>query len=394
MARRRKRKKSRGPTWMPSSALLGIGAALLFLGAAVLGVRWLQTEAGRLFLADHQVATAESWAADRFERAIESGVALAGASRDSLRRSQPRASGPVILRMNSDVDLTQLNWRVTEAVESAGGRVHRGHRWKADRGEVLELQVGTAHQLTHRLLVQRGVAAVEAPPLPAGRLALVVDDVGHNTGTLFRRLLAVDAPLTLAILPDLSHSRDALREIGRGGKQALLHMPMEPDPGAPVPPGPRFVAVGMSPLEIEDLVERCLDELPGVQGMNNHMGSHATRSRPEMRAVLGVLQRRGLIFLDSMTTPRSVAHKVAREMGVPRLKNDLFVDRETEDPQVVLERLEHLAGIARQRGFAVGIGHVNEATVSALESFCPGLSPSDVQLVFLADLVHDQAAVP
>jgi hypothetical protein len=81
-------------------------------------------------------------------------------------------------------------------------------------------------------------------------------------------------------------------------------------------------------------------------------------------------------------------------MGVPCLSNELFVDRETTDPELVRKRLDHLADIARDRGYAVGIGHVHEATVEALESFVAAMRPSDVELVFLADLIHDRAAMP
>jgi polysaccharide deacetylase 2 family uncharacterized protein YibQ len=390
---RRRSSRAKKPPALSSSALIGVAVTCLFLGAGIVGIKWLQTDAGRLFLAEHEVASAERWVEPRIEAALRSGIEAAGADADSLQRSRNRLDGPAVLRLATEADLLRINYEVTQAVRAAGGRVYRGHRWRSDEAEILELQVGTSRRLTHRLLVQRGDVLPEPAPLPRGQLALVVDDFGHNLGPLVRRLLALDAPLTMAILPDLSHSRDALREISRAGKQALLHLPMEPDPGAPVEPGPRFVKVGMSDEEVERLVEDCLDELPGVQGMNNHMGSRATRSRPEMEAVMRVLAGRGLIFLDSLTTPKSVAHRVAREMGVPRLTNNLFVDRETEEGAVVLSRLEELAERARERGFAVGIGHVNEATVEALESFVPALRPGDVELVFLADLVHERAGV-
>ncbi len=380
-------KNSLGP-----SALFGFGLAFVALGLGILGVKWLQTDAGRLFLADHGVAAGQQWVRPRIETAIRDGLRAAGASPDSLERLRNRLDGPVVLRLATDVDLLRINWKVSEAVRAVGGRVHRGHRWRSDAGQVLELQLGTSHQLTHRLLVQRGKVLPEAPPLPQGRLALVIDDLGHNLGPLVQRLLLLPQPLTLAVLPDRSHSLEVLREIQRAGQQALLHLPMEPDPGGAMSPGPRAVEMGMSSPEIEALVRDCLDGLPGVQGVNNHMGSRVTRSRPEMEAVMRVLAERGLIFLDSLTTPRSVAYKAARETGVPELKNDLFVDRETQDPEVVLARLEELAALARDRGWAVGIGHVNEATVTALETFLPRQRPTDIEMVFLADLVHERAA--
>lgn len=389
MPRRSSRRDPRS-TW-GTRRLLTVGVAALVLGGGILGLKWLETDDGRLFLAERDVGPARGWAEEHLEAAVRDGLRASGTPLDSLHRARPRLGEPVLMRLATDVPLLEVNRHVTAAVEKEGGWVHRGVRRHEERGDVLELHLGTPRHLTHRLVVRRGRRLPEPPPLPAGRIALVIDDVGHNVGPLFRRLLALDVPLTLAILPDLAHSGRALLEIERAEQQALLHMPMEPDPTAPMSAGPRAVEVGMSAAEVRELVATCLDELPRVEGLNNHMGSRATRSRPEMTAVMEVLAERGLIFLDSLTTPRSVAHEAAARLGVPHLKNDLFVDRETEDPARVLERLRQLAETARRRGWAVGIGHVNRATVEGLESFVADLEPTDIEMVFLADLVHDQA---
>jgi hypothetical protein len=292
------------------------------------------------------------------------------------------------LRATSGASFLPLNLRLTEAVQRAGGRVHRGARHEGKRGGTLELEVGTREHVTHRVLVQRGESPVEPPPSPMGRLAIVIDDWGHNLSGPARRLLDLPAPLTLAILPDLRFSRRILTEAARAGKPTLLHLPMEPEADSEQSPGARAVRVDMGDAEIVELSEEFLDGLHGVSGVNNHMGSLATQHAGVLRPVMKVLARRGMFFLDSMTTSRSVALRVAREYGVPATRNDLFLDVDTEDPDLVEARLWELVERARRTGHAVGIGHVNEATATALERVLPRLDPGDVQLVPLADLVH------
>jgi polysaccharide deacetylase 2 family uncharacterized protein YibQ len=155
-----------------------------------------------------------------------------------------------------------------------------------------------------------------------------------------------------------------------------------------VGPGDAAIHVDMEPAAVRALAVRFLDGLPGVAGVNNHMGSLATQSRELMLPLLELLSERGLYFLDSYTTPRSVAYKVAAELGLPSARNDLFLDVDTEDAQLVEERLWKLIQRARRKGHAIGIGHVNTATATALERVVPRLDPADVALVHLDELVH------
>lgn len=231
-----------------------------------------------------------------------------------------------------------------------------------------------------------------APPRP--RLALVIDDLGHNLNGLTRRALALPGPVTFAVLPGLDRTARVLEEIHRAGKPAFLHLPMEPDPGAGYDAGEPQIRVGTEPNEIRAIVHACLDALPGVAGVNNHMGSRATASWPEMRAVMEVLAERDLPFLDSQTTPHSVAHLAATEFGVPNLRNDIFLDVDAEDPSLVLDRLDQLVAKARRRGWAIGIGHVNEPTVAALEVFLPRIEELGIELWGAHDLAQQRARMP
>lgn len=381
--RRRRKGARRLPAWIPLAVLLA--------GLLALGSWWARTDDGQLWLARHGLPSARQWATARVHAAL-----LAELQAQALGDSSQVVGGPrpgvTTVKVESARPLLELNIAFTAAATAAGGELLRGSRHEAEGGETLELHFGLRRELSHRVVVMRGRRAPAPPPLPVARVAVLVDDFGHSLARLPRAFLELEHPITVAILPGLRSSRRVLTEARRAGKQAFLHLPMEPGEGNGPGPGDEAVLAGMDPGEVEALVERCLDELPGVQGVNNHMGSRATRGRPEMDAVMRVLARRGLVFVDSWTTSRSVAHEAARELGVPSLKNDLFLDADTEDPDVVERRLHHLLDKARERGWALGITHPNAHSLEALRRVLPTLDPADVVLVPVAELVHELGA--
>lgn len=64
-----------------------------------------------------------------------------------------------------------------------------------------------------------------------------------------------------------------------------------------------------------------------------------------------------MYFLDSLTTAKSVGEDVAKEVGVPYIKRDVFLDS-TQDIKTVEKNILRAAEISKQKGTAVAIGHV------------------------------------
>ncbi|MGC8835118.1 MAG: divergent polysaccharide deacetylase family protein [Armatimonadota bacterium] len=232
----------------------------------------------------------------------------------------------------------------------------------------------TASEEPHR----RGSAA-------AGRLAIVIDDVGNSTEIL-NAFLRIPAPLTFAVIPGTHYASICLQMIRASGREAVLHLPMEPlDPDL-CPPG--AVTVEMTDGEIEERVSGYLDALPGVVGVNNHMGSRATQDRRVMRAVLRVVGDRGLFFLDSRTAPRTVVAEVGAELGVPCLSRDgRFLDHRGSSADAD-EVLVELADAALSKGRAVGIGHARRSTSAAVLRSLPRLKAMGVEIVPLSNLLR------
>jgi hypothetical protein len=191
--------------------------------------------------------------------------------------------------------------------------------------------------------------------------------------------------MTVSVIPSLPHSQDAATLARKLGKEILLHLPMEPV--EPVKSDVDVVLTSMNDRDIRDLVERYAGELPYVSGANNHMGSLATQDERVMKAVLSVLKSRGLFFLDSLTSGKSVAYNTARSMGVGSARNDLFLDAETEDPGVIEKRLERLISIAKRNGSAIGIGHPKRWTLEALKRSAEMIEQSGVELVFVSEVI-------
>jgi len=221
-----------------------------------------------------------------------------------------------------------------------------------------------------------------------GALAIILDDAGQNLQEL-ERALSIGRPVALAILPGLPHSTELARRASQAGLEVLLHLPMEPeDPAKRSLMGPGGVTAEMSDEEIVRTVRADLEALPGVVGVNNHMGSKGTSDARVLRAVMGVLRERGLFFVDSRTGPRSLVRQVAAEVGVPTASRSVFLDNEP-DPQAIRRQVLRAVEIARTHGEAIAIGHINRPhTAEVLREMVQEIEAAGVRIVPVRTLVR------
>jgi hypothetical protein len=162
---------------------------------------------------------------------------------------------------------------------------------------------------------------------------------------------------------------------------------MEPK-AADADPGPNALLTGLPVQELDRRIAANLARLDGYVGINNHMGSLFTASAREMRRVMAALQSRQLLFLDSLTTGKSTGHRLAREYGIPTVVRDVFLDND-RDPEKIRQQLELTVATARRNGHAIAIGHPYPETLSALESWLPGLRARGLVLVPISALVRE-----
>lgn len=219
----------------------------------------------------------------------------------------------------------------------------------------------------------------------AAQLAVVIDDVGYNYA---RGVRTVELPgkLTLAVLPLTPHAARLSAMATEHGKQVIVHQPMEPYPSAHAREENGTLKLGMPGSQFDRLVDQSLAAVPQRVGLSNHTGSLLTQHRLPMRRLMHTLQAHNLFFLDSRTTADTVALSVARELGVPALRRDVFLDH-TRTTRAIDAAFEQALGLARRRGHAVLVGHPYEVTLSYLETRLHTL-PEDIDLVYAADLAR------
>ncbi len=221
-----------------------------------------------------------------------------------------------------------------------------------------------------------------AAPQPA-RLAIVIDDVGYNLRRA-ERALALPLELTLGLLPYAPHAPEIAERAHRSGREIILHQPMEPLTGERLEPG--TLHLHMNAETFGRAFTASLARFPYAAGVNNHTGSLLTAHRTPMEWLMTRIAGRGLYFLDSRTTPDSVAEETARALSVPTIRRDVFLDHVPSEPFMARAYRRSLA-IARARGQVVVIAHPHPATLAFLERTLAEL-PDDIALATLGDLVQ------
>jgi polysaccharide deacetylase 2 family uncharacterized protein YibQ len=208
--------------------------------------------------------------------------------------------------------------------------------------------------------------------------AIIIDDLGENLEAA-RQLLALPYSLTFSVLPHLRDSVETAREARRAGHEVMLHLPMEPEAGSHATPGKGEIRVGMTSFEIEHILQSDLASVPHAVGVNNHMGSRATADPRLMAAVMRSLAGHHLYFVDSRTTPASVALEAARQQGLPAFYRSVFLD-DTASLPYTLGQLRQFRRVLEDQGAALAIGHPYPTTIVALAKFLPQLERDDVEL--------------
>ncbi|ANC93073.1 divergent polysaccharide deacetylase family protein [Azospirillum humicireducens] len=226
--------------------------------------------------------------------------------------------------------------------------------------------------------------------VPQGRpmIAIVIDDMGLDRKRS-TRMAGLRGPLTLSWLPYARDLQVQARAARANGHELMLHMPMEPSVMAD--PGPNALLVSLDRGEIVKRARAALDSFDGYVGVNNHMGSRFTADRAALAPVLAELHRRGLLWLDSRTTPNSAGIGLAREMKMPWVGRDIFLDNQ-ETVAAVKAQLAKTEQVAKRQGYAVAIGHPHDATIDALASWLPEVQKRGFVLVPVSAVVRTHHA--
>ncbi|MEW6443610.1 MAG: divergent polysaccharide deacetylase family protein [bacterium] len=227
--------------------------------------------------------------------------------------------------------------------------------------------------------------AASHPDVRQDRMAaIIIDDLGHDL-EMAEKFLALKLPLTYSVLPYRHYSEALSKKICERGGEVLLHVPLEPRDYPEVNPGAGCLLTSMGREAIQSEINDQIDSLPCCAGVSSYMGSSFTESVAPMTWMLAVIRERGLFFVDSLTTPESVAGRVATARRLPWAQRSHFLD-EQRTVDYVVRQLCALADSALQNGWALGIGHPFEETLQALPRGMAALAEKGIRLVPVSEL--------
>lgn len=221
------------------------------------------------------------------------------------------------------------------------------------------------------------------------RLVIIIDDIGYNQSQS-ERAARLDGAFTLSVLPFTPHGISSAQLAHQHGKELMLHLPMSTI--SHVALGKGALTSGMEKHDFLTTLVQDLNNIPHIQGVNNHMGSQLTQEAEPMQWLMETLRPRGLYFVDSRTSAKTKAFDIAKQYQVPSLKRDVFLD-DVNEPKAIEYQLNRAIQFAQQRGTAVAIGHPYPNTLGVLERIQPILDKQQIRLVFASQLLKTTHSV-
>lgn len=238
----------------------------------------------------------------------------------------------------------------------------------------------STHRIKLHYRVKKGGKTGQLP-----KVAIIIDDIGYDE-SMALSFTELDIPVCLSVLPDAPYSRKIASRAVEKGVELLLHLPMEPKGYPEVDPGKGALMTSMARETIQGIVKEYILEFPGLKGVNHHMGSLFSENYVKMKYVIDEIKKFDLYYVDSRTTNKTVAFKVAKALGVPAAEKSLFIDNDLSE-KALKYQMERLMGIARYSGSAVGIGHPHAETLNILKRYTEQLK-KNYEVVPVSELVE------
>lgn len=226
----------------------------------------------------------------------------------------------------------------------------------------------------------RKVAASEKGNPDSPQVAIIIGGLGISASSTADALSKLPGAVTLAFTP-YGHDLDTL--VGRArnkGHEVLLQVPMEPYDYPDNDPGPQTLLSSLSADQNIDRLHWLFSRMQGYAGIMNYMGARFTASDNAIAPVLREVARRGLIYVDDASSPRSVAGQIAGANKLPFVKSDIAIDAVPSAAEIdnALRRLE---SAARERGLAVGYSSALPASIDRIAKWAKAAQTRGITLV-------------
>nr|WP_244670525.1 divergent polysaccharide deacetylase family protein [Rhodoplanes elegans] len=208
---------------------------------------------------------------------------------------------------------------------------------------------------------RKGPPASEA----AVRVALVVGGLGVGSSGSAKALEKLPPVVSLAFVPYGTEVGPLAAKARGQGHEILLQLPMEPFDYPDNDPGPQTLLTSLTPEQNVDRMQWAMSRMQGYVGVVNYMGGRFTSTETAIGPVLREVAKRGLVYIDDGTSPRSLASQFAGANNLPFAKAAVVIDAVPSNAEIdrALARLETTA---RETGSAVGIARALPLSIERL----------------------------
>ncbi len=239
-------------------------------------------------------------------------------------------------------------------------------------------------------IADSGLRPMDAYARPASitngpRIAIVVGGIGLDATTTRDAIVNLPGTVTLALAPYGDTLKQTVTDARGAGHELLLQIPLEPYGYPKTDPGPNTLVAAATAKTNLDNLSWLLSRATSYVGVMNYMGAAFTSTVPPMQALLDAVGKRGLLYVDDGSSPRSIAGDAANGR-VPFIKADLVLDPDLS-PGAIDARLDQLIAIAKTRGFAIGTASAFPTTIDRIAAFARAASAKNVTLVPVSAVV-------
>ena len=220
----------------------------------------------------------------------------------------------------------------------------------------------------------------------SAQVAIIIDDLGYRKSDV--QALYLPGAISYAILPHTPYGKSLALQAKGQNNEVILHIPMEAKNGKKL--GPGALTSTMNETSIRNNLSNAFAEIPFALGINNHMGSALTQNRQAMTWVMETLQEEQLYFIDSLTSPHSIAYQQAIKHQLPALRRHIFLDND-KSLEALTRQWNKALRIANKTGRAILIGHPYAESHAFLAKQLPKLAAQSIELIPASQLLLQQA---
>ncbi len=221
-------------------------------------------------------------------------------------------------------------------------------------------------------------------PLPgkpdAPRIALIVDGLGVSANATSDAIAKLPGEVTLGFVPYGAQVAALATQARAAGHEILLQVPMEPFDYPDNDPGPQTLLTSLTPEQNIDRLHWVMSQFQGYVGLANSMGARFTASETSFAPILRETAKRGLIFVDDGSNPRSVAGQIAGANNLPFARADVVIDA-VPTPGEIDRALGRLEMAARERGVAVGMASALPVSIEEIAKWAKSATSRGLLLV-------------